>query len=34
VLEAICIWCVASAVCMTVLAVLSAARALGCGAPP
>jgi len=27
-LEAICIWCVASAVCMTALAALSAARAL------
>jgi uncharacterized membrane protein len=28
-LEAICIWCVASAVCMVVLAALSAARILG-----
>jgi uncharacterized membrane protein len=33
-LEAICSWCVASAVCMTILAALSAARALGDGAPP
>jgi uncharacterized membrane protein len=28
-LEAICIWCVASAICMTALAALSVARALG-----
>jgi uncharacterized membrane protein len=28
-LEAICIWCVASAVCMTLLAALSVARAVG-----
>ena len=28
-LEAICMWCVASAICMTALAALSAARALG-----
>jgi uncharacterized membrane protein len=31
-LEAICIWCVGSAVCMVLLAALSAARTLG--APP
>jgi uncharacterized membrane protein len=31
-LHAICIWCVTSAICMTVLAVLSAARFVG--APP
>jgi uncharacterized membrane protein len=31
-LEAICIWCVGSAICMTVLAVLSVARMLS--APP
>jgi uncharacterized membrane protein len=31
-LEAICIWCVASAVCMTVLAVLAVARVIS--APP
>jgi uncharacterized membrane protein len=28
-LEAICIWCVASAVCMTILAALCVARAVG-----
>jgi uncharacterized membrane protein len=28
-LEAICIWCVASAVCMTILAALSVARTVG-----
>jgi uncharacterized membrane protein len=28
-LEAICIWCVVSAVCMTILAALSTVRALG-----
>jgi uncharacterized membrane protein len=31
-LDAICIWCVGSAICMTLLAVLSVARLLG--APP
>jgi len=32
-LQAICIWCVGSAVCMAVLAALSAARLLETGAP-
>ena len=32
-LEAICIWCVGSAVCMVLLAALSAARLLERGAP-
>jgi uncharacterized membrane protein len=31
-LEAICIWCVGSAICMTLLAALSVARLLS--APP
>jgi uncharacterized membrane protein len=31
-IEAICIWCVGSAICMTVLAVMSVARVLS--APP
>ena len=33
-LEAICIWCVASAICMVALAGLSAARLLSAPAPP
>jgi uncharacterized membrane protein len=33
-LDAICIWCVASAVCMTLLAGLSAARLLSAPPPP
>ena len=33
-LDAICIWCVGSAVCMTLLAALSAARVLSAPPPP
>jgi uncharacterized membrane protein len=33
-LEAICVWCVGSAVCMTLLAGLSAARVLSAPQPP